>query len=220
MKKIETLTQLLIIFSFICLGCSTRLMAQEIEVTNDQYVLKTKNSLSSIYGKSNGEIWLAGRPSTLFTIIVDNSNSRGIQVLNNWSYPAAFEVFGNGTVKTNNVVLTSDVNEKEQIKDLGSQIENIKKLKSVSYKWKDKKTKNDKTNYGLLAQDLEKIYPDLVFRGDSGEIGIYYIELIPVLLEAVKEQQTQIEQQAALISELDNRVAKLENKNKPEKKNQ
>jgi hypothetical protein len=65
-----------------------------------------------------------------------------------------------------------------------------------------------------LAQDLEKVYPDMVFRGDSGQLGIFYIELIPVLIEAMQEQQAVIEQQAKQLIDIEQRLAKLEKKSK------
>jgi len=50
----------------------------------------------------------------------------------------------------------------------------------------------------------------MVFRGDSGQLGIFYIELIPVLIEAMQEQQTVIEQQAKQLIDIEQRLAKLE----------
>jgi hypothetical protein len=82
--------------------------------------------------------------------------------------------------------------------------------------------KSDKINFGFLAQDLEKIYPDMVFRGDSGEMGIFYVELIPVLLNAIQEQQAEIESknkhliqleaQNKQLPEIEKRLKKLEQK--------
>lgn len=74
--------------------------------------------------------------------------------------------------------------------------------------------KEKKTHYGFLAQDLEKIYPHMVHTDKFGFKSIYYTELIPILLEATKQQQAEIERQAALISELDKRLAQLEKKSK------
>lgn len=210
MKKVVLLRIISIVTIVISLSGINNVNAQEIEVNDDYYYLRTKNHLSTLYGNPLGSLMLAGRPSTLFKIIVDDANRKGLEVLNNWSYPAAFEVFGSGIVKANNIVLTSDIKEKDQIEELGTQIENIKKLKAVSYKWKDKDIKSGKTNFGFLAQDIEKIYPDMVFRGDSGEMGIFYVELIPVLLDAIQEQQAQIESQNKQLIEIEKRLAKLE----------
>jgi hypothetical protein len=208
MKNLKSLIVILVIVLASCYNA----FAQEIEVSNDHYYISTKNSQSTIYGNPSGAIIISGQPNNLLSINVNNSSKCGLRVLNSWTYPAAFEVFGSGIVKANNIALTSDANEKEQINELGSQIDKVKKLKAVSYKWKDKAGKGDKTNFGLLAQDLEKVYPDMVFRGDSGQLGIFYIELIPVLIEAMQEQQTVIEQQQKQLLSIEQRLAKLEQK--------
>jgi hypothetical protein len=78
----------------------------------------------------------------------------------------------------------------------------------VSYKWKNddgKGTKGNKRTFGLLAQDLEKVYPDMVFTDEDGNMSIYYTELIPVLINVAKEQQ-------ALIEDLQKRLLTLEKK--------
>ena len=58
------------------------------------------------------------------------------------------------------------------------------------------------TKMGFIAQDLQKIFPDLVKEDDMGFLAIDYIGLIPVIVEAMKEQQTQIEKQQEQIKQL------------------
>ncbi len=159
---------------------------------------------------------LSGSPTNLLHLVVNSSTKRGLVVSNNWSVPYAFEVYGNGTVKVNGVAVHSDSTLKEDITTLDSQIDNIKKLRSVSYKWKvDKDTKINKRTYGLLAQELEKVYPDMVSTDDStGLKSIFYTELIPVLLEVVQEQQEEIDAQAQQLLDIEKRLAQLENKSK------
>ena len=49
------------------------------------------------------------------------------------------------------------------------------------------------TQIGLLAQDLQKVYPDLVITDKKGILGINYTGLVAVLVAAVKEQQAEID---------------------------
>jgi len=50
--------------------------------------------------------------------------------------------------------------------------------------------------YGLIAQEVEKVFPEMVKTiSADGYKGLDYPKLIPVLVEAIKEQQTQIERQ-------------------------
>jgi hypothetical protein len=51
-----------------------------------------------------------------------------------------------------------------------------------------------KTHYGLVAQEVQELYPELVYTNGEGRLAVNYTELIPVLIEAVKGQQVQINQ--------------------------
>ena len=49
-----------------------------------------------------------------------------------------------------------------------------------------------KSHYGLPVEDVESVYPDLVYKTESGEKAINYIEMIPLLVESIKELRTYI----------------------------
>ncbi len=61
-------------------------------------------------------------------------------------------------------------------------------------------------HFGFIAQDLKMIFPELVYEGDDGYLGIDYIGIIPMLVEAFKEQDSILTLQAAQIKELQNLV--------------
>lgn len=50
-----------------------------------------------------------------------------------------------------------------------------------------------KKHYGLIAQDLQKLYPDLVYEDENGYLSINYIGIIPLLIESIKELNTEVE---------------------------
>jgi hypothetical protein len=55
--------------------------------------------------------------------------------------------------------------------------------------------------YGLIAEEVDKVYPELVIRDNSGRIqGVHYEELVPLLLKEVQDQQAALKAQAAMIS--------------------
>jgi uncharacterized protein involved in exopolysaccharide biosynthesis len=57
--------------------------------------------------------------------------------------------------------------------------------------------------YGLIAEEVDKVYPELVIRDDTGKIqGVRYDELAPMLLNEVQQQQATIRLQAAEIRDL------------------
>ena len=78
-------------------------------------------------------------------------------------------------------------------------------LQPVSWEWKNK-TMGTERQLGLIAQDAKKEIPEIVSGNEqTGTLSINYTELIPVLVNAIKEQQMQIEQ-------LKKKVIALENK--------
>ncbi len=51
-----------------------------------------------------------------------------------------------------------------------------------------------KKHYGLIAQDLQELYPDLVYEGDDGFLGIHYTGIIPLLIQSIKELKTEVDE--------------------------
>ena len=51
-----------------------------------------------------------------------------------------------------------------------------------------------KTHYGLIAQELQQVYPDLVYENDNGYLSINYTELIPIMLQSIKELKAQVDE--------------------------
>ena len=85
----------------------------------------------------------------------------------------------------------SDIRLKENIKDIPDAVDSISKLKGVTFDWKANKS----SDYGVIAQEVEKVFPDLVFT-DAEQKGIKsvdYIGMIPILIESIKELKGEIE---------------------------
>ncbi len=80
----------------------------------------------------------------------------------------------------------------------------------IEHKDNNKYDPSKKQYYGFIAQDVEKVYPDLVSTNENGEKYISYTEFIPLLLEGYKEQQSIIEKQETEITDLTKRVELLE----------
>ena len=101
----------------------------------------------------------------------------------------------------------SDVRWKKDIQPIAGALDKVLQLSGVSYNWrKDEFPENkfdDKTHLGLIAQDVEKIVPELVTTGPDDYKGIDFNGLAPLLIGAVQEQQTQI---ASLSKQLANQI--------------
>ncbi len=121
----------------------------------------------------------------------------------------AYSFYGNGPVASASFLYVSDKRLKENIKPLDIGLAELMKLKPVSFTWK-KEVDNvnaGKDDFGLIAQDIEKVLPDLVMTDTSGKKSIDYVRLVPLLIQSVQEQQVEIERgvahNAALQKEID-----------------
>jgi len=93
-----------------------------------------------------------------------------------------------GVVTATDFNSTSDVNYKKNIQTVNDSLDKIKHLRGVSFDWKS----TDLPSYGVIAQELEEIIPDLVSKGEMKTVN--YNGIIAVLIEAVKDLSSQIEQ--------------------------
>lgn len=94
-----------------------------------------------------------------------------------------------GTITCIDVNSTSDVKLKENIHSIKDPLDKIMKINGVGFRWKDNKDEA----IGVIAQDIEEVIPEVV--KNSGDVKtVNYNGLIGVLIEAVKEQQRQIEE--------------------------
>lgn len=51
----------------------------------------------------------------------------------------------------------------------------------------------EKEHFGLIAQELQEVYPNLVYEKDNGYLAVNYVELVPVLMQAIKELNAKVE---------------------------
>lgn len=124
----------------------------------------------------------------------------------------------------NGTIYTSDAKLKENVKNLPYGLDEIMALRPVSFRWRDRP--EDGTRLGLIAQEVQPVIDEVVVdedisytKGPNGpertvkpaeNLGMYYSQLIPVLIKAVQEQQNLIQQQAEKIKELEARISKIE----------
>lgn len=108
-----------------------------------------------------------------------------------------------GNCKAKNLITTSDLRLKKNFSKLENSLENILKLDGVYFNWK-KEDKN-RRNIGLIAQEVEKIYPELVDYSFTSK-GILYQGLTSIILESIKEQYSQIKMQKEKIQQIKNNL--------------
>jgi len=83
----------------------------------------------------------------------------------------------------------SDARFKTNIENIQNSLELIQSLKGKCYTFKD----DVKKSYGLIAQDVESVLPDVVDTNSEGFKSIAYIELIPFLIQAIQELNDKLE---------------------------
>ena len=132
----------------------------------------------------------------------------------------AFKVMFNGDATVSNdltvsgdVVISSDVRLKSNIVSLGSTLPKLLQIDGKSYEMKGKQ------KIGVLAQEIKEVFPELVSEDDNEMLAVNYQGLVPVLINALKEQQSEIdrlkkqetkfEKQQAEIDELKEMVNQL-----------
>lgn len=128
------------------------------------------------------------------------------------------EVCGNtriiGTLNVSSTVTSSsgitcpsDLRYKKNIAPLDNPIERLMLINAVQYNWRREEFPNmnfnDKRQTGFIAQDLENIFPEMVFTDDAGYKSVDYSRLTPLLVETIKEQQKEIKAISARLTEVE-----------------
>ena len=117
----------------------------------------------------------------------------------------AFKVMVNGNTTVGNnltvigdVVVSSDTRLKANIVSLGSTLAKLLLIDGKRYTMK----KDGKQKIGVLAQDIQKVFPELVTTDDKDMLAVNYQGLVPVLINALKEQQSEIDELKEMFKEL------------------
>jgi hypothetical protein len=91
----------------------------------------------------------------------------------------------NGTIRGKNVS-PSDTRFKQNIQTLGNPLAKLAQVRGVRFNWKDNP---EDEQIGLVAQEVEKVFPELVSTDSEGYKSIAYGKFTAILLEAVEQQQ-------------------------------
>lgn len=135
------------------------------------------------------------------TFFVDKNNV-GIGTT---SPTAKLQVNGN-ICYSGSISACSDSRYKKNIGPISNALAKVLQINGVYYDWKkemfEERGFEDKHQVGFIAQDLEKIFPEVVFTANNGYKSVDYSKLTPLLIQAIKEQQEIIEKQSAEIEGL------------------
>ena len=131
------------------------------------------------------------------------SGSRHITIHNNGNMALnttadnGYKLYVSGTIyATGNITANSDLTLKKNLELITNPTDKLMELNGYSYQWQE----DDSHQYGVIAQEVEKILPYAVSTGNDGIKGVSYNQIIPVLIEAVKEQKAKIDNLEILLA--------------------
>ena len=182
--------------------------------------------LTEASGNSSTAMGAGTTASDYGSLVIGRSNLLGSTVTNSaieFSTDNTAFVIGNGTFNNRSDALTvlfdgtttiagdlsinSDARLKANIISLGSTLTKLLQIDGKSYTMK--KDENKKQKIGVLAQDIEKVFPELVSES-NGIKSVNYQGLVPVLINALKEQDAKMNEQESKYLEQEKRLIRLE----------
>ena len=135
--------------------------------------------------------------ATSFIYMASNDADGTLQFLPDASLKATLSKAGTWTVAADVVAYgsPSDKRLKENIKPIQSALDKVSKLQGVTFDWiqKEDQILDIKEDIGFIAQDVQKVIPELVRENDNGMLSMRHQGISPILLEAIKELKAEIE---------------------------
>jgi hypothetical protein len=130
----------------------------------------------------------------------------GLFIGGSWRFwiNSAGDGFLNGSL-----IQTSDRRLKKDLTAIINSLTDIYKIKGYHFKWKEE-ARSKETQTGLIAQEVQKIFPELVQTDEKGFLSVNYIGLIPHLIEALKELKNENASLKENQKTVENRLQKLE----------
>lgn len=189
---------------------------------NGNVTVNTGSSIGNLTNScstTNRLLRLDGTNTTSCSVIEDDGSNVGVSTAasGTWtgggagtigmpSNPTTVKLDVGGMVRCSTLVVISDKNSKTNVSPITGALEKVLALNGVSYNWinnnKEGHSYDASRQYGFLAQDVSKIVPEAVGYDANGGYGMNYLAIIPVLTEAIKEQQTSINEIKAENEEL------------------
>lgn len=128
--------------------------------------------------------------------VTDLGNTTTNSIAVGTSSAPSYAIDVNGTIRaTSDIIAFSDARVKENIVTIDSALDKVKRLRGVEYNKIDESVKS----IGVIAQEVEKVLPQVVREDEEGMKSVAYGNMVGLLIEAIKEQQKQIDELKSLI---------------------
>ena len=163
---------------------------------------------TNFYGGSNSNVSIQWSPTT--------SGINNKMYINGGTITSVGSIVSQGEITAYS---SSDIRFKTDIHNLTG-LDYIRKMRPVEYDWTDEalelKANKVRHGYGLIAQELEQIIPDLVTHNmfNEGYLGIDYTRLVPFTISAIQEVDDEVTRLKKRVKELENKINKYEKLNR------
>lgn len=137
-------------------------------------------------GIGSTAVWVDSSPFNIGILDLDSLSTQTLSITNDIT--TVRNINATGIVTCQSLVETSDRNLKTNIQTVDNALDIVGNLRGVSFDWKS----NGNPSYGVIAQELEQVLPELVSDGDPKAVS--YNGIIGVLIEAIKELKEEIEE--------------------------
>jgi hypothetical protein len=104
----------------------------------------------------------------------------------------------------------SDARLKENIQTATGSLDKVMRLRGVTYNWKDKEKMGSQTDYGMIAQEVFAVTPELTATSADGIMGVKYTNMMGLVVNAIQEQQTQISTHGLQITNQTSNISELQ----------
>jgi len=152
----------------------------------------TDTSIAGMYGigYAHGNLWGSGK-----------TPGWGLYVAANGAYNCTIGDGATTIWAQNDIVAYSDRRVKDNIEIIPDAVEKVKQLNGVTFTRTDaNKEDKNKRHTGVIAQDVLKVLPEAVVGSEEDLYSVAYGNMVGLLIEAIKEQQTQIDELKQLIN--------------------
>lgn len=116
----------------------------------------------------------------------------------------SFNASTGNLIATGNITAYSDIKLKDNIEVIPNALDKVQTLRGITYTRKD--LKEDTKFTGVIAQEVEKVLPEAVLTSEEGTKSVAYGNIVGLLIEAIKEQQEQINKLTQEIDQLKNNI--------------
>jgi len=163
-----------------------------ISMTNGNQFWLTLGTNNTFYMKNNAQ------DDNYFTVSSSQAYHRAKFSANEGAFTTENSTTINNTTLNGNTInywnlnYYSDKSLKKNISKLKTDFENLSKLEPIEFKYKE--DKENKKHFGFVAQDFEKVFPNLVSINQNGIKGTDITQLIPLLVSAVNELKKEVNQ--------------------------